>query len=111
MHFPGCGVFDPAASWVLRAPVTGEMLGVVLCSRVREDSVHITQLCVKPNLRNQGFGDLLLRRCLGQLALTGIRNVSLTVTEGNTGARRLYERHGFRNLHRFEAWVRDKFGR
>ena len=111
VRFPGCGVFDPAASWVLRDPGSREVLAVVLCSRVRDDSAHITQLCVRPNLRDQGLGDLLLRHCLGHLAQFGIRNVSLTVTEGNTGARRLYERHGFQNLHRFEAWVWDKYGR
>lgn len=111
VHFPGCGVFDPAASWVLCAPQTGEMLAIVLCSRVREDSAHITQLCVKPSLRGQGMGDSLLRHCLAHLTRHGIHNVSLTVTEGNVGARRLYERHGFRTLHRFEAWVWNKGSR
>ena len=108
VHFPGCGIFDSSASWVLREPGGGGMLGVVLCSRVREDSAHITQLCVRPSLRDRGLGSMLLQHCLEHLAQHGIQTVSLTVTEGNHRARRLYQRHGFRTLHRFEAWVWNK---
>ena len=108
VHFPGCGVFDPAGSWLLRDRHTGDLQGLVLCSRVRDDAAHITQLCVRPGERNRGFGHLLLAHCLIQLAHRSIRTVSLTVTESNTGARRLYERHGFHTRHRFEAWVWNK---
>ncbi len=108
VHFPGCGVFDPAGSWLLRDRRTGELQAVVLCSLVRDDAAHITQLCVRPRQRNQGFGHLLLAHCLARLAVRNIHTVSLTVTESNTGARRLYERHGFQTRHRFEAWVWNK---
>jgi ribosomal protein S18 acetylase RimI-like enzyme len=108
VHFPGCGVFDPANSWVLRDPRTGLLEGVVLCSRVRHDAAHITQLCVGPRARGRGLGGRLLSHCLDHLARQGTRTVSLTVTDSNHGARTLYERNGFRTLHRFEAWVWDK---
>ena len=111
VHFPGCGVFDPASSWLLRDPGTGEMQGLILCSRVRDDAAHITQLCVRPGQRNRGLGRFLLAHCLAELARRGARTVSLTVTESNVGARRLYERHGFQTLHRFEAWVWNEDGR
>ncbi len=108
VHFPGCGVFDPAHSWILRDPVNGEMQGMILCSRVRGDAAHITQLCVRPSLRGSGLGTVLLSHCLSELAQHGMKTVSLTVTERNEGARHLYDAHGFRNLHRFEAWVWKK---
>ena len=108
VHFPGCGIFDAADSWLLRDPRSGEMQALVLCSRVRNDAAHITQLCVRPGQRNRGLGGRLLAHCLVELARRGIRTVSLTVTENNVGARRLYERHGFHTLHRFEAWVWNK---
>lgn len=108
VNFPGCGVFDPAASWLLRDPKSGEMLGLVLCSRVRVDAAHITQLCVSPSLRGRGFGDALLAHCLAHLVRNGVHTVSLTVTEDNVGARRLYERQGFRARHQFQAWVWNK---
>src|ERR1700727_2130102 len=33
VRFPGCGVFDPNASWVLRNKQTGAIIGMLLCSR------------------------------------------------------------------------------
>ncbi len=110
VHFPGCGVFDPAHTWILRAPHTGDLLGTVLCSRVQADAVHITQLCLRQDQRGRGFGHTLLAHCLGHLQRAGIATVSLTVTESNTRARHLYERHGFKTLHRFQAWVWNKNG-
>ncbi len=110
VHFPGCGVFDPAHSWILRDPRTNELLGTILCSRVQGRAVHITQLCLSQGQRGRGFGALLLAHCLGQLEQAGIVTVSLTVTESNTRARRLYEHHGFKTQHRFEAWVWNKNG-
>lgn len=108
VHFPGCGVFDATNSWVLRDAETGELEGMALCSRVRCDAAHITQLCVRERLRGQGLGASLLEHCLLELARNGLRTVSLTVTEGNRQAMALYAREGFRVLHRFEAWVWEK---
>ncbi len=108
VHFPGCGVFDTYGSWVLREKRTGRLAGVILCSRVQEHAVHITQLCLSRAERGRGLGHHLLAHCLAELTKLGVRTVSLTVTESNTRARRLYERHGFSTLHRFEAWVWNK---
>lgn len=111
VHFPGCGVFDPAHSWVLRDPDTEELLGTLLCSRVRTDAVHITQLCVREGNRGRGLGHILLAHCLSELERAGVATASLTVTAGNDRARHLYEGHGFKTLHRFEAWVWNKNGK
>ncbi len=110
VHFPGCGIFDPANSWVLRAADSGEMEGMLLCSRVRGDAAHITQLCVRSAMRGRGLGAALLRHALQAMAGSGLRTVSLTVTEYNRQAMRLYEGYGFRVLERFEAWVWEKHG-
>lgn len=108
VHFPGCGIFDSANSWVVRSRAGGEIEGMVLCSRVRKDAAHITQLCVREEARGRGIGTALLRCCLGSLQASGIRTVSLTVTDSNKGAVRLYEAYGFRVQEQFEAWVWDK---
>ncbi len=127
IRFPGCGVFDPENSWVLRedsaierasaaaVPINGKPEGrklpaieaVVLCSRVRADIDHITQICISPSLRGQGIGQMMLEHAAREGAKHGIKQLSLTVTEANTPARHLYERNGFATLHRFEAMVRD----
>jgi ribosomal protein S18 acetylase RimI-like enzyme len=108
IRFPGCGDFDADNSWVLRDRRTATLQGVVLCSRIRNDVSHITQLCVAPALRGKGIGEALLRHCAVQSAKRGIRSLSLTVTEANNSALRLYEQNGFSTLHRFEAMVWDK---
>jgi ribosomal protein S18 acetylase RimI-like enzyme len=105
IRFPGCGIFDAESSWTLRNTDTRELLGLILCSRVRQDSAHITQLCIRPELRGLGLGPALLRHSITGLATHGVTSLSLTVTESNEAARRLYEHQGFHTLHRFEAMV------
>jgi GNAT superfamily N-acetyltransferase len=121
IRFPGCGVFDPENSWVLRdavVPAHGNggsdsthrspaIEAVLLCSKVRNDVDHITQVCITPSLRGQGLGRMMLEHCAREGLKRGVRQLSLTVTEANLPARHLYERNGFTTLHRFEAMVRD----
>jgi ribosomal protein S18 acetylase RimI-like enzyme len=111
VRFPGCGIFDPESSWVLRNTRPGnrspDLLAMILCSRVRQDSAHVTQLCVSPALRGLGFGPALLRHSILGLEAAGVKSLSLTVTESNSGAHRLYEQQGFRVAHRFDAMVWD----
>ncbi len=110
IRFPGCGVFDPLSSFVLRAPGSAgsKLDGVVLCSRVHPHYGHITQLCVRPTLRAHGLGESLLRACTSAAARRGMTHLSLTVTEANAEALHLYLRNGFTTLHRFEAMVWDR---
>jgi GNAT superfamily N-acetyltransferase len=107
IRFPGCGVFDPENSWVLRHPRSLAIEAVLLCSRVRTDINHITQLCVGPHLRGHGLGQVLLTQCAAESRKRAIRNLTLTVTEANAAALHLYERNNFSTLHRFEAMVWD----
>ncbi len=108
VRFPGCGVFDAEASWVLRETATGALKGMVLCSRVREDVGHITQLCIVPELRQKGLGRMLLRHAAVNLKERNFRALSLTVTEANRSAVRLYQEMGFGVRHRFEAMVWER---
>jgi ribosomal protein S18 acetylase RimI-like enzyme len=107
IRFPGCGIFDPAASRVLIAR-SGELAGLLLCSRVKNDIGHVTQLCVAPAYRKRGLGALLLEDCAAHLHKRGFKALTLTVTEANVEAVRLYARLGFRHIHTFDAtlWVR-----
>jgi ribosomal protein S18 acetylase RimI-like enzyme len=105
VRFPGCGVFESKFSWVLRDGSSRAPLGLVLVSRVGDRVGHVTQLCISPQHRGRGLGRLLLERCAQSLLLAGLDAVTLTVTEGNTEAVRLYERFGFTCMHRFDAMV------
>lgn len=105
VRFPGCGVFEAHNSWVLTEGVAGAPVAVVLCSRVAPDVAHVTQLCVAPRERGNGLGRKLLRHCMAEMRGTRTRAISLTVTEENRGAARLYRDLGFGVRHRFDAMV------
>ncbi len=105
IRFPGCGLFDAGSSRVLSDRATGELLGVLLCSRVRGDVGHITQVCVTKRLRGLGAGRLMLESAIADLAARGFRKLSLTVTEANGNAVGLYQRIGFTEKHAFDAMV------
>jgi ribosomal protein S18 acetylase RimI-like enzyme len=105
VRFPGCGVFDVAASSVILDDATNELEGMLLCSRVREEVGHITQLCVTPEHRGHGLGHMLLVQCAAQLTQRRFDAITLTVTASNTHAVELYERMGFFVRHRFDALV------
>ncbi len=108
IRFPGCGTFDADNSFVLVDPKSRALQALILCSRIRGDVAHITQLCVEPALRGQGLGKILLDHCAAHLARSGVKQITLTVTEANESALRLYEERGFTTLHRFEAMVWEK---
>jgi ribosomal protein S18 acetylase RimI-like enzyme len=108
VRFPGCGVFDPNASWVLRDRHNGALIGMLLCSRVAGDVAHITQLCVAPGNRGHGLGRALLEHCIQHLAGAKFSAITLTVTEANHQAVKLYKDLGFFIRHRFDAMVLDR---
>jgi ribosomal protein S18 acetylase RimI-like enzyme len=108
VRFPGCGVFDPDASWLLRDKRSGALIGMLLCSRVASDVAHITQLCVARSYRGQHLGVALLQHCITHLTRSGFAAITLTVTEANHQAVKLYQELGFFIRHRFDAMVLDK---
>ena len=108
VRFPGCGVFDPEASWLLRDQRNGALIGMLLCSRVANDVAHITQLCVATPYRGQRLGIALLEHCITHLTGSGFAAITLTVTEANHQAVKLYQDSGFFIRHRFDAMVLDK---
>lgn len=108
VRFPGCGYFDTESSRTLIAHGSPELAGLLLCSRVREDAGHVTQICVAPEHRRKGFAKALMMECARNLARRRFSLLTLTVTASNGTAVALYERLGFRGTHRFDAMVWDK---
>jgi ribosomal protein S18 acetylase RimI-like enzyme len=107
VRFPGCGIFEASASWVLRDRRTGGLAGMLLCSRVAPDVAHITQICVSAPYRRHGLGRALMEHCIAHLASAGFAAITLTVTEENRQAVELYQSLGFTVRHRFDAMVKD----
>src|SRR5262249_17995295 len=94
VRFPGCGTFDPQASFLVHQRSTRTLIGLILCSQVRHDVGHITQVCVLPEYRSTGLGEALLAATAKNLRQRNFRSISLTVTEANSRAIALYKRIG-----------------
>ena len=108
VRFPGCGVFDPQASFAIFERASKTLVGILLSSRISPEVAHITQLCVAPAFRGRNLGAVLLHHCMARLPAHHYAGITLTVSEANTPALRLYEAAGFRRRHRFDALVLDK---
>jgi len=59
-------------------------------------TASMTSLWVDPHWRGKGVGDLLVTAVTAWAAEFRYNQLLLWVTDGNTHAERLYERHGFR---------------
>jgi ribosomal protein S18 acetylase RimI-like enzyme len=105
VRFPGCGTFDPDSSFVAVHKQTKSVVGLILCSRVRHDVGHVTQLCVLPEYRSHGIGQSLLAATAANLQQRNFSMLSLTVTEANTHAVDLYRHLGFDIKRVFDAFV------
>ena len=97
VRFPGCGVFDAESSYAAVDRKAKNLIGLILCSRVRNDVGHVTQVCVLPEYRSRGIGESLLAATSADLRKRGFSMLSLTVTEANAGAVALYRRLKFRD--------------
>ena len=108
---PGCGQFQPQASFVLRPPHSHELAGVVLTSLVAPRVAHTTQICVMPGYQRNGIGRRLMEAAIDSLRVRGIEELSLTVTSANERAVRLYRKLGFATIKTFTAgvWLPGRF--
>ncbi|HET7207073.1 MAG TPA: N-acetyltransferase [Terriglobales bacterium] len=105
VRFPGCGVFDAESSFVALSKPLHNVIGLILCSRVRHDVGHVTQVCVLPEYRSHRIGEALLACSGANLRKRNFSSLSLTVTEANHRAVDLYKRLGFQNKRIFDAFV------
>lgn len=105
VRFPGCGTFDPLSSYVAVHRPTRRTVGLILCSRVRDDVGHVTQVCVVPDQRGKRVGETLLALASNELRRRRFSTLSLTVTEANRGAVELYKRLGYTIDRVFDAFV------
>jgi ribosomal protein S18 acetylase RimI-like enzyme len=105
VRFPGCGTFDPEASFVAMHKRMRNIIGLILCSRVRHDVGHVTQVCLLPEFRSHGIGEALLAQSAAALCARKFNLLSLTVTQANQRAVELYRRIGFEQKRIFDAFV------
>ena len=59
------------------------------------DEAEIMKVAVRKSERGKGVGNALLLAIIEDAAMMGAKTILLEVREGNTPARKLYEKHGF----------------
>jgi ribosomal protein S18 acetylase RimI-like enzyme len=70
-------------------------------SKLEDDnSYYVCGVAVFPEYRNRGIGTQLMKLAETQAIAKGVTNLSLIVFEQNVGAKRLYDRLGYRELAR-----------
>lgn len=108
LHHRGCGEHLPQASQVAIHRQSQKLAGILALTAVRPRTAHIPQIAIAKDFQGTGLGTALLEQSFEALARRGFEEVSLTVTDSNAGAVRLYERLGFETLRTFGAFVWDR---
>ena len=109
MHQHGCGEHLPDGSQVAIHRPTGKLAGVLALTSVRPHTAHIPQIAIATEFQGTGLGTAIMELSFADLAKRGYQEVSLTVTDLNAGAVRLYERLGFETFQTFGAFVWNRF--
>jgi ribosomal protein S18 acetylase RimI-like enzyme len=95
-----------AEDGVLLARIGGRSIGYVQFGRgERDGEMVVHRLYVDAPFHGRGIGSDLLRRALGDDMVRGAQVVRIDVWEHNHGARRLYERFGFRHEGELQPFV------
>jgi ribosomal-protein-alanine N-acetyltransferase len=76
----------------------GDRIVGYLCASRIIDEGHIRTFAVHPEFRKRGIASALVRDILDQLKEESCRFVFLEVRASNSGARKMYENFGFREL-------------
>jgi len=107
---PGCGIFLPEAAFSAVDRSSGRLLGYVLSSRISHRDGHIPQIVVAVDSQGRGIGSALLRRAIRKLGLSGCTSTSLSVSQANLSAVRLYQKLGFVRRVQFPTFVWERSG-
>jgi len=105
VHHAGCGEFLPRISRMAVHRPTRQLAGILAVTSIRARTAHIPQVAVAVPFQGHGVGSMLMEAAFRDLIRDGFREVTLTVTDKNEGAVRLYQRTGFETYKTFGAFV------
>ncbi len=104
-HNQGCGDFLPRVSRMAVCRPTQRLAGILTVTTVRPRTAHIPQVGVGPLFQGLGVGTALMEAAFHDLAEEDFKEVTLTVTDANAGAVRLYQRLGFETFKTFGGFI------
>jgi ribosomal-protein-alanine N-acetyltransferase len=90
--------------------VDGEVVAYAILS-VAAGEAHILTLCVSPETRRQGYGELMLADLIQLARERRAKSIYLEVRPSNQAAISLYEKTGFKEIGIRPDYYPDEFGR
>lgn len=78
---------------------------------VAAGEAHILNLCVDPNYRSLGYGELLLDEMLFRARASSVREIFLEVRPSNANALKLYRKKGFYQVAKRPKYYQSREGR
>ena len=103
-----CGDFLPQVARVAVRRNTGSVVGVLVASRLARGAGPISQISIHPALQGRGLGRQMISGALAEFDNRGLDSVSLAVTTANASALHLYQSCGFRTIHSFPVFYRER---
>ena len=95
-----------ATGIVLVTEQEGEIYGMV-CAKSVAGECELENIVVAARFLRRGVADALMRVLLDQAESAGASKILLEVRESNQPARRLYEKHGFREIGRRRRYYQN----
>lgn len=104
VEHPACGQFSPEET-KLALDSKGRLCGILIASRINPDTGMVPQLSIRRDHQGRGLGSMLMRSYLRGAGESGLNRTTLSVSEENARACRLYRNLGFEPLKEFYAYV------
>lgn len=103
-----CGDFLPQVARVAFRLSTGSVVGALVASRLSKGAGHISQISIHPALQSKGLGRRMISNALAEFDDLKLESASLAVTTANASALHLYQTCGFRTVHSFPVFYRER---
>lgn len=104
---PACGQFF-GEDTLVALDSRGQLCGILLGTRISRGTAMIPQISIRRDCQGRGLGSAMLNTYLAHCREQGLARVTLSVSEGNDRAFRLYQRKGFEILKSFHAFIWDR---